>query len=106
MDDPFRQVDKAEGFEWNAGNQDKNWIKHGVTRDSCEQVFFHEPLLLARDNSHSAAETRWFALGVDQTGQRMFVSFTIRKRKIRVISARPMSRQERRYYEAGKKENS
>lgn len=53
---------KATGFEWNDGNIDKNWIKHGVSPAECEQMFFNQPLVVADDDIHSAREDRYQSL--------------------------------------------
>jgi len=39
----------ANGFQWDEGNIDKNWIKHRVTHLECEQPFFNEPFLVHED---------------------------------------------------------
>lgn len=49
------------GFEWDAGNKEKN-LKHGVHASECEQVFFNEPLVILDDPKHSVAEDRFAAL--------------------------------------------
>jgi uncharacterized DUF497 family protein len=87
------------GFDWDEGNQEKNWLKHRVTTSECEETFFNLPLLLRPDPSHSQAESRYFVLGQTNAGRYLFVAFTIRKDKIRVISARDMSQKERAIYE-------
>jgi uncharacterized DUF497 family protein len=71
---------KCRGFQWDEGNAEKNWVKHHVSRGETEQVFFNRPLVV------------------------VFIVFTIREDLIRVISARPMSRQERKVYEHAKEE--
>ena len=38
------------GFEWDDGNSEKNWIRHRVSRGEAEQVFFHQPLVVADDD--------------------------------------------------------
>ncbi len=86
-----------EGFEWDEGNRDKNEKKHGVTMFECEQVFAHNALVFP-DVLHSNVEQRYFALGETRGGRSLFVSFTIRSAFIRVISARDMSKKERRIY--------
>lgn len=91
-------IAEVEGFEWGAGNIDKNRKKHGVSNSECEEVFFNWPLLVAQDVKHSQSEQRYYALGQTDAGRRLFVVFTIRARKIRVISARDMSRRERDTY--------
>lgn len=87
-----------EGFEWADGNREKNWLKHQVTWSECEESFFNSPLLLNPDPIHSQAETRYFALGQTNAGRLLFIAFTIRKNKIRIISARDMSQKERGFY--------
>ena len=86
------------GFQWDAGNADKIWDRHGVTPAECEELFFNRPLVVGVDEEHSSAEDRLYALGQSDSGRLMFVVFTIRRRLIRVISARDMSRKERRVY--------
>ncbi|MFH0823619.1 MAG: BrnT family toxin [Pseudomonadota bacterium] len=95
------QLDKlssCNGFEWNEGNSDKNWVKHRVSRTECEQVFFNVPLVVRGDPKHSHSEDRYFALGKTDSGRGLFVVFTIRDDSIRVISARDMNRREKRIY--------
>jgi uncharacterized DUF497 family protein len=87
------------GFQWGEGNADKNWDKHRVSRSECEQVFFNLPLVVREDPEHSESEERFWALGQTDTGRRLFVFYTFRGDLIRVISARNMTRRERRTYE-------
>lgn len=87
-------------FEWDAGNVAKSRDKHGVLPVECEELFGQQPILLAEDRLHSGAEPRYLVLGRTRTGRRLFVVFTIRDRRVRVISARDMSRKERKSYDA------
>jgi len=89
---------KATVFEWDDGNIDKNWIKHGVSPAECEQMFFNQPLVVADDDIHSGQEDRFYALGRTDANRLLFAVFTIRKNMIRVISARDMSAKERKVY--------
>jgi len=89
---------KATVFEWDDGNIDKNWIKHGVSPAECEQMFFNQPLVIADDDIHSGQEDRFYALGRTDANRLLFAVFTIRKNMIRVISARDMSAKERKVY--------
>lgn len=97
---------RCKGFQWDKRNVDKNWRKHRVSRFECEQVFFHQPLLVAYDESHSQQEDRFFALGRTDLGKELFVVFRIRDDFIRRISARPMSQKERKVYADDKEETS
>jgi uncharacterized DUF497 family protein len=90
------------GFEWDAGNATKSWERHGVSNAECEEVFFLAPLVV-EDAGHSSVEGRFLALGRTVNGRRLLVVFTVRGERIRVISARPMSRRERRAYEQARK---
>ena len=87
-----------EGFDWSGGNAEKNWNRHGVTPLEAEQVFFNTPLLWGDDAEHSGMEDRFYALGQSNDGRALFVAFTLRGRRLRVVSARDMSRKERRAY--------
>lgn len=97
-------LDNCEGFQWDKGNSEKNWIRHRVTKNECEQVFLNKPIIVGDDRGHSQIESRWYLLGQTDTHRLLFVVFTIRKNLIRVISARNMNKKERRiYYEQIKK---
>lgn len=87
------------GFDWDEGNREKNWLKHQVTTSECEEAFFNLPLLLQPDPSHSQVELRYFVLGQTNVGRYLFIVFTVRNDKIRVISAREISQKERAIYE-------
>ena len=92
-------------FDWDEGNIDKNWEKHKVTISECEDIFFNQPLI-AIDYQHSQTEQRYFAYGITDKGKRLFISFTVRQNKIRVISARNMNKKERRFYHEKIKDNT
>ncbi|MGO8793091.1 MAG: BrnT family toxin [Terriglobia bacterium] len=93
------------GFEWDEGNSDKNWEKHAVANFECEEVFFNQPLIVRHDPRHSKREARYYALGRTDQDRLLFAAFTVRRGMIRVISAREMTRRERRFYETyGEKE--
>jgi len=87
-----------EGFDWDEGNIEKNWHSHQVTPQEAEQVFFNRPLLVADDAKHSRSEKRYLVLGQTDEDRPLFIAFTVRKKRIRVISARDMHRKERKVY--------
>ena len=91
-------INAVEGFDWDDGNSDKNWRRHGVSNAECEEPFLNQPLLLAEDVGHSQGERRYYALGQTNAGRLRFIAFTIRQDMIRIISARDMSRKEREIY--------
>lgn len=94
----------AKEFEWDAGNAEKNWLRHRVSRTECEQVFFSRPLVVAEDDLHSASEDRFGAFGQTDAGRLLFVAYVLRGEKVRVISARDMTRRERKEYEIARAE--
>jgi hypothetical protein len=63
-------------------------------------VFFNEPLLIVEDPRHSVDEPRLHAFGRTDEGRPLHITFTLRvaATRIRVISARDMSRKERARY--------
>ena len=90
-------------FDWDEGNLGKNELEHNVKWLECEQVFFNKPLLFLKDTVHSISEDRYYAYGKTDSERFLTIVFTIRMNKIRVISARDMSKKERNYYEKGEK---
>jgi uncharacterized DUF497 family protein len=88
-----------QGFDWDEGNLLKNWEKHRVSASECEQVFFNHPLVAGPDEKHSGSEMRHYALGVTDAGRRLFLVFTVRRKRIRVICARDMNRKERKVFD-------
>lgn len=92
---------KIEGFDWDKGNLE--YIKkHHVEFRECEQVFFNTPLLVSEDQAHSQAEERFEALGKTNNERLLFVVYTVRGGKIRIVSARDQNKKERRRYEETK----
>src|SRR5213595_3427579 len=78
---------QCTGFQWDAGNADKNRDLHQVSQGECEQVFFNRPLLVAPDSEHSQREPRYAALGQTNAARRLALVFTIRETLIVKTSA-------------------
>jgi hypothetical protein len=94
----LERLAECAAFQWDAGNAGKIWEKHRVAPTECEEMFFNQPLVVGENEKHSAGEERLYALGQTDGERLLFVVVTIRGRLIRVISARDMSRKERRIY--------
>ncbi len=93
------------GFQWDKGNSEKNWEKHHVLKSECEQAFFNNPLVVSDTEKQNLKEKRWYILGRTDLDRLLFIVFTIRNNLIRIISARDMSKKERKtYYEEIKKD--
>lgn len=91
-------INRISGFDWDEGNIYKNWERHQVSQIECEEIFFNDPLILKEAYSQLQGEKRYFALGKTDLKRLLFIVFTVRNNKIRVISARDMSKKERRAY--------
>lgn len=85
-------------FDWDKGNAGKN-KKHGVDDFESEEPFFDENKVVLKDTLHSHQEERFILLGKTKKERLLFVVFSKRKDKIRVISARDINRKERVLYE-------
>lgn len=92
---------KLEGFDWDRGNLE-HIKKHKVGYVECEQVFFNKPFLVNKDQAHSQIEKRFEVLGGTNNERLLFVVFTVREGKIRIVSARDQNKKERRRYEETK----
>jgi uncharacterized protein len=91
-------LDDCVGFDWDESNTVKNWERHRVTPEEAEDIFFQDPLVVRGDSSHSSREKRYRAIGRTSRGRLLFVAFTVRRKFIRVISARDMNRSEVKEY--------
>lgn len=91
-------VVRLDGFEWDEGNSAKNWLRHEVQQAEAEQALLNTPLVVNASRQHGTVEPRYIALGQTDAGRLLTVVFTIRGTRIRVISARAMSKPERKVY--------
>ncbi len=87
-----------EAFDWDEYNREKNWVKHGVSVKECEQAFFNKSRIVWKDTKHSVGEERFILLGKTNIDRGLHIVFTIRKRKVRIISARSQNKKERSFY--------
>lgn len=88
-------------FEWDPGKAARNFEKHGVSFQEAATVF-GDPLSYTFDDpDHTDEELRFLTIGLAATGRLLVVSHTDRGGKVRLISARELTRKERRFYEEG-----
>jgi uncharacterized DUF497 family protein len=95
MDD--LNINAPEEFDWDHGNVPKLIRRHEVDPQECEEAFRNRPLIMA-DEKHSQVEKRYVAYGHTNDDRKLVMIFTVRNRRIRVLSARPMDRKERQWY--------
>jgi uncharacterized DUF497 family protein len=86
-------------FEWDPANWLQN-ERHSVSDAEAEQVFFNEPLLLLEGPPHATPAKRWQALGRTNDHRLLKIAFRLReeRRRLRIVSARPMHPRERKIY--------
>lgn len=91
---------RALSFDWDLWNVQKNETKHGVSALEAESCFYDLALRIYEDLKHgSPTEVRYIAYAKSVEGRVLMVGFTMRKSKVRIITARPASRKERGIYE-------
>lgn len=86
-------------FEWDKWNVDKSYKKHGITPNETEEVFLDEDVKIQKDLKHQEQEERYIAIGKTTENKILFVVFTIRKDKIRVVSGRIANKKEKEVYQ-------
>lgn len=87
-------------FEWDKGNQTKNFVKHKISTNEVEAVFRSGAALpLGIQINPIANEQRFGLIGPCLEGRLLQIAFVFREEKIRVISARPAHKKERKQYE-------
>jgi hypothetical protein len=104
--DIYKKLQECTGFQRNKHDIQKNGEKHKVSPAEGEKTFFNKPLIVTKDVNHSQEEEKFYALGKTDQDRRLFITFTIRRMFIRVISSRDMNKKERRIYEKRKKEKN
>ena len=89
---------------WDGAKAQSNLAKHGVAFAQAATVMLDPLALTVFDEAHSETEERWFTLGQTSEGKLLAVAHTYQTldantAKIRLISAREATRQERLQYE-------
>ncbi|MFA4903663.1 MAG: BrnT family toxin [Desulfobaccales bacterium] len=88
-------------FEWDPDKAATNEKKHGVTFLEAATIFGDPLAITFVDPDHSVNEQRFLSFGLSRFGRLLIVSHTDREGRIRIISARVMTRQEVKIYEEG-----
>jgi uncharacterized DUF497 family protein len=86
-------------FEWNEAKAASNLAKHGVSFQEAQTAFLDPLAGVKPDPDHSEGEEREVLAGASSSGTSLLVSFTQDGDVIRIISARAMTRSERKYHE-------
>ena len=88
-------------FEWDARKAAANFTKHAIAFEDAATVFLDPLATTFPDPDHSTEERREITIGYTMKGHLVFVSHCERRKRIRIISARPTTRTEREQYEEG-----
>jgi uncharacterized protein len=86
-------------FERDIAKAESNLSKHGVSFDEAGSVFLDQLALSGSDPDHSTGEPRYITFGMSSLGRLLAVFHTHRPSAIRIISARRVTRTERKLYE-------
>lgn len=88
-------------FEWDEQKAQSNQRKHGITFEEALTIFDDPLAITFEDKLHSDQEVRFLTIGYSSFGRLLFVVATDRDNKTRLISARPVTKRERKFYEQG-----
>jgi uncharacterized protein len=86
-------------FEWDLGNILKNWQKHKIRPFEAEEAINDKFAVIDIDQGHSEIEDRWILLGKTRKNKILYIAFTLRNDRIRVISMRIANKKEVLVYE-------
>jgi len=86
-------------FEWDPRKDAASRRKHGVGFREAATVFGDPLAMTFPDTDHSIAGRRFLTTGLSATGRLLVVAHTENDETIRIISARMVTRRERKFYE-------
>jgi uncharacterized DUF497 family protein len=90
-------------FEWNPDKAAHNLKKHGIAFEDATSVFGDPFAGTIPDPLHSTVEARFVTIGMTSGLRLVVVVHTDRKHRVRIISARPATRAEKKKHEEAKK---
>lgn len=90
---------EALSFEWDPAKAFANVRKHGVAFEEALSAFRDPLAKIHADPDHSAAERREILVGHSAQKRLLLIAFVQRRHRVRLISARLVTRAERRDYE-------
>ena len=86
-------------FEWNQQKAKANLRNHGVSFEEAATVFEDALAAIYEDPDHSAHERRYLMVGTSARGRLLHIAFADKGERIRIISARKVTKREREFYE-------
>ena len=88
-------------FIWNHSKAASNLRRHGISFHEAATVFSDPLSKTVYDPDHSVEENRYITVGISHCGRILMVAHSEQNDHIRLISARELTRRERRQYEEG-----
>jgi uncharacterized DUF497 family protein len=88
-------------FAWDPNKAESNLQRHGISFHEAVTVFGDPLSTTVPDPDHSLEEDRYIIVGTSHRGRILMVAHTEQGDHIRIISARELTRRERRQYEEG-----
>ena len=91
---------KSSEFEWDDEKAERNFKKHGVGFEEGATIFNDPMIATIDDPDHSENEARFISIGTSVVRRLLTVIHTFRKERIRLISARKVTKNEKKYYKS------
>ena len=86
-------------FDWNPEKAASNLKKHEVSFEEAATVFDDPAFITLLDEAHSHSEERYLTIGLSASNRLLLIAHAERAGKVRLISARKATKNERRFYE-------
>lgn len=86
-------------FEWNKEKATSNLKKHNVDFKEASSIFRDPLFITALDKEHSRYEERYITIGLSNKKQLLIVAHVEGENKTRIISARKVTKNEKRFYQ-------
>lgn len=84
-------------FEWDPRKADANLKKHGVSFTEAAEAFYDPNAIEFLDDVASDNEVRFQLIGISKV-RLLFVGYTTRAERIRIITARKANAKQTKYY--------
>ena len=92
---------EQDEFDWDEANTG-HLARHGVEQWEAEEALLDPGRIGSPASAYNVSgESRWAALGATESGRVLFVVFTRRREKVRVVTARDAEVREKRRYRRG-----
>ncbi|MBI3103528.1 BrnT family toxin [Candidatus Daviesbacteria bacterium] len=89
---------KKQRFEWDFGNVAHLWERHQVRPFEAEEAMKDPNAIKGPDEPHSQIEARFSVIGKTRKSRILFLVFTTRFGRIRILHARDVKRKEVKIY--------